>query len=317
MDFVDATFITLADESTRADVFDQLALEHVVAAGYNADALAVEGPFEAVFDELTLGVAVPRLAAMDGTWNPVGGVERMEASFRLTGIGPDPAVRIDAVWRGAVVARVVAADDRIVDVQTTFPALGTIDADIEADLGGLPTDPDDLESARRERVLERLRTGLDQPDRLAEGRLADLLAGAGVGSVGDLVERTSGVVAPGAVKVGFTPEPATPPPAAPLPLPVSVLILVRGEDVSVTQLLADTKLARDRLEPLALQRPADPALRRRRALLAAWIVPAEVFDDEDWPGATNGMTPEERRIARRTAAAAWLGSEGIAVAAPP
>ena len=317
MDFVDATLVRFAGEATRGGLFDQLALEQLVAAGYEADTLGAEGPFQAIFDEVRLGVSAPRLATVDGTWNPVGGVDRTEASFRVAGIGPDPAVRIDAVWRGAVVARVSVATDRIVDATSTWPPLGTIDADIEADLGALPPDPDDLETERRTRVLERLRAGLDQPARLTETRLAELLAGAGVASVGDLLERTEGVVAPGAVRVQFSPAPAVPPPPAPLALPVNVLLLIRGDGFSVAQLLADTKLARDRLEPLSLAPPVDASLHPRRPVLAAWIVPASTFDDDDWPGGAPGMSAAERRTTRRTVAGAWLGDEGIAVVVPP
>jgi len=315
VDFVDRTLVRLAQPATAASVFDSAALKSAVNAAYDASRLGVEGPFQPVFDELGLGMTAPRVATAQGTWNPVGGVERTEASFTMTGVGADAPVRIDALWRGAVVARVVRPRDQIAAVDTTWPALGSIDEDIEANLGSLPSDPEALEDERRERLLERLRAGLDQPGALTEARLTEVLASVEADSVSDLLDRARGVAQAGGVTVTFSPAPASTP--SPLALPLAVAVLVRPAPLAVAQLLSDTRLVRDRLEPLSVAPAADPALGRRRGLIAAWVVPAEVFDDADWPGATSGMTVAQRRTARRTAAAAWLAREGIALAVPP
>ena len=119
--------------------------------------LPVQAPFQAVFDELQLGVAAPQLATANGTWNPVGGVERTEASFTIAGVGAD-SPRIDALWRGAVVARV---DPRPGDDRVGRDDLAGDRHDRRrhrSDLGGLPVDPRATSSdERRLRLVERMR----------------------------------------------------------------------------------------------------------------------------------------------------------------
>jgi hypothetical protein len=314
VNFADTTLVRLADPATRAGVLDDAALEAVVAAAYDTDALAVEGPYQALFDEFRLGSAAPRVATADGTWNQAGGIERTEASFTIAGVGPE-GPRIDAIWRGSVVARVVHATAPIESVAMTWPALGTIDADIESDLGALPGNRSTLDRERRARLIERLRATLDQPDRLDDARLDEVLAGAGAASVSDLLERLGGTVAPAAATVAFAAAPAAAP--SPLALPVTAAVLVRDQGFSVGQLLADTHLVLGSLGPLSLERSVDPALALRNAIVAVWVVPQETFDDADWPGATAQMDAAQARAARRSAAAAWLAREGIGLAVPP
>ena len=94
------------------------------------------------------------------------------------------------------------------------------------------------------------------------------------------------------------------------PLPVVIALLVRAS-LPVAGLLHDVGVVRERLAPLGIERPPDDRLRLRRPVVVALVVPEAVFDDEDWPGATQGMTPAQQRAARRSAAAAWLAGEGI------
>lgn len=314
MNFADATVVALGDPTTRAALFDEDALASVVAAGYDAPLLAAQAPYSAVFDELRLGVAAPQVATANGVWNLVGGVDRTEASFTISGVGPGTA-RIDALWRGSVVARVVHETATITDVVTTWPGLGTIDDDIVADLGALPADPAALEAARRTRLLERLRVSLDQPARLSDVRLTEVLADAGLTSVGELIETARGTIAPAAATLTFSPAPPANP--APLALPITAAVLARDGGFSVAQLLADTRLVVERLAPLSLDRPVEPSLHRRAPIVAIWVVPPETFDDDDWPGATAGMNAAQGRAARRAAAAAWLADAGIGLAVPP
>jgi hypothetical protein len=303
VNFEDRTVVALGDPATRAAVFDDDALASVIASAYDADALDMQPPFGAVFDEMRLGVAAPQLARASGAWGVVGGSERSEASFTISGLGP-PLPRIDAVWRGAVVADVMRDAARIEDVDTAWPALGTIDADIEADLGALPQNLADLEDARRVRLLERLRSPLDQPARLDDADLDAMLATVGVATVGELLGSRD--VVPGSVSITFSAAPAV---RAPLALPVTAVVLVRDAGFAVADLLADTRQVTERMSSLAVERPVDPALGRRNAVIALWIVPATTFDDTDWPGGNS--------VARRTAAAEWLAEQGVALAVPP
>jgi hypothetical protein len=312
--FSDRILVRLGTQATRAAVFDSASLESVVEASYDTSALPVQAPFQAVFDELQLGVAAPQLATANGTWNPVGGVERTESSFTIAGVGADTP-RIDALWRGAVVARVVRDLATIESVETTWPEIGTIDADIVSDLGGLPVAPEDLEDERRLRLVQRMRATLDQPARFDDVRLESMLHEAGVESVTDLLERFRGTVVPATATLEFSAAP----PAAPTPvaLPVTAAVLVRDVGFSVSELLASTRLVRERLAPLSIERPVDPALHRRNAIVGIWIVPVETFDDADWPGAPAGQNAAQRRAARRAAAADWLAGEGIGLVIPP
>lgn len=309
MNAVDAVAVRLGDPAARGSVLDEAALAAVVAAGYDAAELAAEGPYSAVFDELRLGLAMPSAATANAVWGLTGSSDRTEASFTLAlprGDGP----RIDALWRGAVVARVVHDRSTIASADITRPSLGTIDADIVADLGALPANPATLESERRARLLERLRAGLDQPDALDDERLDVLLRDAGAASVAELL---AGAANPAAVQVAFSPAP----PAAPqvLVLPITAALLVRDAGASIAQLLADSRAVAEALEPLALERANPDNLPRRRPIVLVWLLPAEVFDDIDWPGADPGMTPDQARAARRAAAAEWLAEQGIALAA--
>ena len=87
MDFVDQQLVRLADPATRAGVFDGVALQQLLTAAYDAPGISLQGPFTATFDGFRLGVAAQPLAALEGTWNPVGGIDRSEAHFRLSGLG--------------------------------------------------------------------------------------------------------------------------------------------------------------------------------------------------------------------------------------
>jgi hypothetical protein len=306
---VDAVAIRLGDPAARDGVFDEAALAAVVAAGYDAAALEAEGPYSAVFDELRLGLAAPSTATANAVWGLTGSSDRTEASFTIQLPGGD-GPRIDALWRGAVVARVVHDRSTITEVAVTRPALGTIDADIESDLGALPTDPAALESERRARLIERLRERLDQPDALDDDRLDEILRDAGAADVGELL---AGTANPAAVTVAFSPSP--PPAPQVLVLPVTAALLVRDVGASIAGLLADSRAAADALEPLALQRANPDRLPRRRPIVVVWLLPQATFDDSDWPGAEADMTPDQARAARRAAAAAWLAEQGIALAA--
>jgi hypothetical protein len=311
VNFVDATIVRLADPASRAAVFDAAALGQLVEAGFDAATLAVEGPFSAVFDEFRLGLPSRPAGMVDGTWSPIGSVERTEVHLRVPGLGLDGVGRVDAVWRGAIVARVVAGAGTVSDVVTAWPDPSGIDREIVEESGSLPSDPAALEAARRAHLLARIRSAVAQPEVVTEAALDAWLARLGVASVAGLLDGAGGA-AGGAVQVTFAPLPAT---SVPRPLPLTALLLVRDAGFSVAELVAETNALREVVATLGLERPADATLPRRVPVLVAWVVPPEVFDDEDWPGGTSG-TPEERRASRRAAAGTLLAREGIGLVVP-
>jgi hypothetical protein len=307
VNFVDATFVRLADPASRVGVFDEVALEQLVRAAYHADALGLQGPFEPVFDEFRLGVPASQLATVDGSWSLVGGADRTEMQLRVVGLGRDDDGRVDAVWRGAIVARVVPPTGQITEVGTTFPDPNGIDDEIVADLSALPADPVALEAERRRRYLARARAAVAQPDALTDAVFDAWLHRLGFTSVSDLMAHR-GIVAAAAVKVTFSPPTAAP--SAPLPLPITAILLVRGAEFSVAKLLADSHALRDRLGAFGVERPCEQTLPVRTPVVVIWMIPPSVFDDPAWPGGGGG-DPAQQRANRRAAAGAWLADEGI------
>ncbi len=93
-------------------------------------------------------------------------------------------------------------------------------------------------------------------------------------------------------------------------LPMAVALLVRAE-LFAADLLREVGIVRERLTALGVERPPDDGLQPRRSFVVGLIVPETVFDDDDWPGATSGMSQPQQRAARRAAAGSWLAREGI------
>jgi hypothetical protein len=314
VNFVDQTLLRLTDEAARTDVFDQVALGQVAAAGYDADALALDGPYRAVVDELRLGVQLPAEATVQGSWSMLGGADRHEVQLRLAGLALDSVPRVDALWLGGIVARTVPVTGVVERARSAWSDPGRIDAEIVAALGSLPADPAVLEAERRARYRQHVRASLAEPEVLTDEVLDRWLSGTGARSVSDLVASLAGTAAAGTVQVTYS----APPTAVPTPrlLPLAALVLIRDAGFSLAELLSDSKEVRARAASLGLDRPVDPELRQRASVLVVWLVPAEVFDDPAWPGATNGSEAEQRQ-ARRVVAGRWLAREGIGLAVPP
>lgn len=311
MDFVDSVLVRLADPAARPALFDDASLANLVAAAYDTEAMPVSPPYSAVFDDLRLGYSAPPSATIDGDWMGAGGASRTELRLHLHGLSNTPPLKVEALWRGALVVRTTAAADRIASVQLAVPSFD-VDPEITADLGSLPTDPAELETQRRTRILARLRSGLDQPNAFTEEHLDRLLVGVGAGGVGDLVGRLAGQVEADTVQITYTAPVNTPPVARPLAFAAAVL--VRDAGFSVADLLVQSRLVRARTEELGLEVPAAPEVRQRQRMVVVWMVPGTVFDDEDWPGGTTG-TAEQRRAARFAQAGQWLANEGIGLVA--
>jgi hypothetical protein len=233
----------------------------------------------------------------------------------LFGVGSDPTVRVDALWRGALVAQTVSPMARITQIVTTWSNTGGIDADIVRDLGALPADPVALEAQRRTRVLARLRAGFQQPAALTDAAFDGWLRQLGAGSVGDLIARFSDQLTTSALRLQFS-TPTSDPPAQ-RNLPLSAAILVRNQPLDVAQLLADSKLVRDQLDELGVKSTPDPDSIGRHAVLVVWMVPDITFDDKDWPGGDGAGSASAARQLRRQTAGRWLAREGIGLVTTP
>jgi hypothetical protein len=314
MNFVDSIIVKLADPAERAALFDDDSLAALVEAAYDLDAMMAQAPYTPVFDRVEIGASVAPTAVLDGFWSPQGTADRTELRVRAEGFGPASLLRIDALWRGSIVVRTLPADSEIVEVSFDWLSLD-IDAEIVAALGALPADPVALEAERRTRLLARIRAGLDRPDAFTETHLGAWIASVGATSAGDFLEHYRSVAQTGSLSLTFSPPPAVPP--APKPLPFMGAILVRDADFSLADLLVESKALREQLRSAGVEAPPTPNVRMRTALVVVWIVRAGIFDDEAWPGASAGMTADQRRAARRQRAAKWLAREGIGLAVTP
>ena len=156
MDYVDFTLIRMADPATRASLFDEETLEQMAVAAYGDEAATLTGPYQPVFQEMEIGLSVPSRSTIDGWWN--AGTTHNEGRFVLAGIGRDSFVRVDALWRGGIIARVTPATGRITEEISEWPDPSRIDEEIIAALGGLPVDAVTLEKERRDRFIARIRS---------------------------------------------------------------------------------------------------------------------------------------------------------------
>jgi hypothetical protein len=311
VNFVDATLLKLATPADRANLFDQHALAQIAATAYDVDALAIEGPYQPHFDELRLGPNLPPVATVEGAWQPQTSTERTDVRVHVSGLAGPLVQRVDALWRGGIVARAIPLDSVIEEVTVDWPDPGLIDDEIRAAGGGaLPGNPTTLENQRRQRLIDHIKAGLTEPDLLTDERFDALLASVGTGSVGDLIERVQAAAAVGTVNVTFSPPTAKQP--TPKDLPLAAVLLIRdAAGLSLADLLAESHALRDRLDPLGFDIPSDTKLKRRTSLIVIWLLPIATFDDADWPGATAAMSAAAKRDARRAAAGEWLAAEGI------
>jgi hypothetical protein len=268
MNFVDFALARLAAAETRAAVFDQDALEQIVAAGYAADGATLTGPYDGLFDELQIGVSVPRRATVDGYWGPMTAAERTEVRLALDGLGRHSTVRVDALWRGSVVARTSPANARISSVVSTWPDADGIDAEIVAALGSLPADAAALERERRRRLLGRLRAAFDQPAAFTDLWFDDWLQQIGAQSAGDVMARFRGQLLTGALQIAFTNPAAVPPSPRALPLSAAILIRDAAVDRRPPRRQQDDPRAPPRSRCRARARPGDEPARAPRDRVA-------------------------------------------------
>ena len=311
MDFASRVIARLGDPTTRTGLFDELALRQLVRAAYT-EAAAVDAPFSPIFDQLDLGVTPKASGTVEGVWGAAGGSSRTEAMFRVAGIGQAPGARIDAVWRGGIVARTIAQNDRVADVAVAWPTTAGIDEELVA-AGGLPADPVALEAARRARYLARIRADMNHGPALSDGALDKWLHRLGASSVGELVARDAATRSGAVTTVTFNEAPAVAP--TPLTLPFSAVLLIRDEQTSLADLMAATREAWQQVRDDGFDQKPDVPWPIHNELVVAWLLPAAVFDDDHWPGDTAGLTNAEARELRRTAAGNWLADQGIGLVA--
>lgn len=311
MNFVDSIIVKLADPTERIALFDDDSLAALVEAAYDVDSMMAQAPYTPVFERLEIGASVAPTAVLDGYWSPQGAPMRTEVRVRAEGFGSNNLLRIDALWRGSIVVRTVPADSQITAVKFDWTSLD-VDPAIVAALGALPADPQALETERRTRLLARIRAGLEQPDAFTDAHLGAWMASVGAASAGDFLEHYRTVTQTGGLSLTFSPPPATPP--TPKHLPFMAAILVRDSGFSLAQLLMESKTLREQLRGVGVEAPPMPNVRVRTGLVVVWIVRAEIFDDDAWPGATAAMNAGQKRAARRQRAAQWLAREGIGLA---
>jgi hypothetical protein len=310
MDFVDTTLVRLASDATRGSVFDQRALGQIAAAAYDANTLALTGPYTADFADFRLGLSAPAEPELSGTLQAVAG-ERTEVNLRARGFGDEPVPRIDALWRGFIGAKAIVSQATPESVVITSLDAAAIDAAIEAELGSLPTGQQ-LETQRRRQFLKRLgRAQPPQPGAM-DDFLDDFLAGHGVATMREYYDRFGPLEGVRAARVTYPDLPET---AAPRALPISAVLLIRDDQLSVAGLLAETRAVRERVRPLGLEAPMDEAARQKEPVVVVWVVPLEVFDDTDWPGGGTTGSNADRRDKRRVEAGKWLAREGIGLVA--
>jgi hypothetical protein len=316
MNFVDSTLVGLADETTRSGLFDQTALEQLLTASYDVDAMGpLQGTYTAVFEEFELGYPPPGLTVVEGAWSPIGAVERTEARFKLGGLGNGSLPRVDALWRGSIKARFAEVGEPITDVEAIWPVLEEVDDAVAAANGGVLPTGSTLEQSRRTELLDQMRTAFKDvpaspgdPFLFTDADLDAMIASVGATKVKGFLELVrSPENAALAVQLRF---------AAPVPvatkatmLPVVAALLIRPDPLDLALLVHESKELRERLGFSGIERPPNGRLRVRHPILVAWVVPASVFNDTDWPGANN--------VDRRDKAGAWLGREGIGLVVIP
>jgi hypothetical protein len=300
MDFADRVLVRLANPATQAAVFDALSLEQIAAAAYDTTRATIEGPYRAVFDELRLGISVPRSGNAEGHFGPLSGSDRNGANFIISGLGGS-AFLINALWKGRIVATATAPTARITGVSARHVDLVAIDAAIAAQPGGTPADPAVLAAQRRAFLEAALEAGVLDDDVVDDALIDRELARAGAADINDYFARHSRTRAFGPVSVQYSEMQA--PRASPKSLPIAAALVVRDAATNFTQLLADCRMVRDQLTNAGEGRADDGDIPQRHPLITIWMLPSTVFNDADWPGAD--------AAARRRAAGEWLAREGV------
>jgi hypothetical protein len=311
MTFEDGTLVLLADETTREGVFDQAALEQLLSCAYDVESMGpLQGKYQPLFDEFEVGFTPPSLAFVDGSWSAAGGADRTEARFQVSGLASN-SPRVDALWRGSILARYADVGEPILDARVAWPNQEEIDAAVAAGNGGTLPSGNALETARRDELLASLRQQFGDtaaPFALDEDGIRALVSSAGATSVGNFLQNVQAPDFATAV-MSLTFDAPAPVSTQRRPLPVTVALLVRDAPLAVADLLQDTARVRERLAGVGVERPQSNGSRPRAPIVVAWVVPESIFTDGDWPG--------QDETERRTKAGEWMAREGIGLVPVP
>lgn len=316
MDFVDATLLRLADADLRGGLFDESSLEQLLRATYDTSQLAIEAPYQPIFERISFFFDDAPVALANGHWSKVGSAEHSEFTLQWGGAASMAAPRVDAMWTGAIVASAQRSTDRVRQVEVAWASLAGIDNEISS-TQPLPTDPGQLELARRSRLQARLRAHLDQPNAFDDAALSRWLKAMGAASATELLAEVGRSERGATLRLVFEPAPAAADRTR-QSLAFIAALMIRPAGISISALLDDTRQVRARLDRQSIERARPPGPRPRFSTTLIWVLPATVFDDAAWPGASQtGLSTAEARSRRRAWAGRWLANEGIGLLVPP
>lgn len=307
MNFVDHTLVRLASPSLRQPLFDEVALQQILSACYDTDALPISAPFVAHFSEFECAMMAPSIANGYGKGYLPGTPDPINFNLELSGLPEHQVTQAHAYWRGSIRANSAPESSTISNVDLNWASISQLDSSIIAADGALPVGSIELENRRRLALQDTLRAAVSDPTAVTDSTLGHLLNSMDVNSIDELLQKLSGSSA------GLTLKFSAANNALPSPqlYPISSGILIYDTGFSITQALFESKRLLKSLDQFGLDSKLKKSLTAKRSAVVVWLVPAAVFDDTDWPGATPGMNAEQARSARRMHAGQWLANEGI------
>jgi hypothetical protein len=306
VNIADGILIRLFEPATRAAILDDGALTSLIAAGFDSTLDPLVGPHALIVDSAEFGVELDAPTTVHGRYE--SSVNAPPADIRLQARLPryGEALRVDALWRGALVARRIPMDSVIEQAAPQFVKFDIDEALLAA--GPLPADPVALEAARRAELLARLKATARFPEQIDARTLASMLSAAGFETVAALLD-AGGSAALGGVRLRFSaPAPGAVP--TPVQLPVTIAVFIREDIESLSAFLALARAARRLLADDAAVQPAPAPLPRRCQIAALLVLPAAALAQPGWPGAN---AAERRAVATKLLAQECIG---LAIAPP-
>lgn len=176
----------------------------------------------------------------------------------------------------------------------------------------------DRERARRLAIGRQLMPATPLDDNSLDDLVALWIARIGFADTRHLIDTLGPPAAvPMGLRVRFDPLIADADAAAPRQVPFRAALLVREVSGDRPWLMSALREIRLLKQSLAAQQPlltpASDGLEPRDPAPVVLCVPLETFEDKRWPGAEAGVSLEEQKSQRATAAAEWLVKEGVAL----